>query len=246
MIRTTKEPSTELVQQDEHRAVLTPMDMIANAVTSGAGIDMLERLMALQERYEAAQAKKAFIEAKAAFKAENVIVTKDKVNNQYQSKYATIGNLVNTVNAVLAKHGLDAAWEIEQAEKIKVTCVLSHLLGHSERAWMTAAPDVSGAKNPIQQIKSAVTYLRVATFEAVTGIATNDGNADDDGNAAGMAMISQEQQDELLALAEEVGADKVAFCKFIKVESFADIAAKNFEKAKKALEAKRRRPNADH
>lgn len=241
MIKVTKEPTTEIVVQDEQRAVLTPMDMIANAVSSGAGIDMLERLMALQERYEGAQAKKAFIEAKAAFKAENVIVTRDKDNKQYGSKYASIGNLVNTVNAALAKHGLDAAWEIEQDAKITVTCVLSHRDGHSTRVSMEASPDTSGQKNPIQQIKSAITYLRVATFEAVTGIATNEGNADDDGNGAGAALVSQEQQDELLALADSVGADKIAFCRWAKVDSFADITARNFDKAKKALEAKRAR-----
>lgn len=241
MIKVTKEPMTDMVPAENHPTVLTPMDMIANAVASGAGIDMLERLMALQERYEAAQAKKAFIEAKAAFKSENVIVTKDKDNKQYNSKYASIGNLVNTVNATLAKHGLDAAWEIDQGEKITVTCVLSHRDGHSVRVSMSANPDTSGQKNPIQQIKSAVTYLRVATFEAVTGIATNEGNADDDGNGAGYALISQEQQDELLALADEVSADKVAFCRYFKIDSFADITVRNFEKAKKALEAKRAR-----
>lgn len=242
MIKVTKEPTTDVVPLGNAPAVLTPMDMIANAVSSGAGIDMLERLMALQERYEAAQAKKAFIEAKAAFKSENVIVTKDKDNKQYNSKYASIGNLVNTVNAALAKHGLDAAWEIEQGEKITVTCVLSHRDGHSVRAAIFASPDTSGQKNPIQQIKSAITYLRVATFEAVTGIATNEGSADDDGNGFGAAMISEAQQDELLQLAEDVGADKIAFCRFFKIESFADITVKNFEKAKKALESKRRAP----
>jgi hypothetical protein len=243
MMKVTKEPTTELVPQQA--AVLTPMDMIANAVASGAGIDMLERLMGLQERYEAAQAKKAYIEAKAAFKAENVIVTKDKDNKQYGSKYATIGNLVNTVNVVLAKHGLDASWDIVQAEKITVTCILSHRDGHSERVSMSAAPDGSGQKNPIQQIKSAVTYLRVATFEAITGIATNEGGADDDGNGFGAAPISEDQLNELLALADEVGADKPAFCRWAKVNSFPDIAAKDFDKAKKALEAKRKRANAD-
>lgn len=241
MMTITKEPTELVVQSDTRAAVLTPMDMIGNAVAAGASIDMLERLMALNERYEAAQAKKAYIEAKAAFKAENVIVTKDKDNKQYASKYASIGNLVNTVNAVLAKHGLDAAWEIEQGEKITVTCILSHRAGHSARASMYASPDTSGQKNPIQQIKSAVTYLRVATFEAVTGIATNEGNADDDGNGAGVALISPEQCDELIQIAEEVGADKIAFCRWAKVDGFSGIAAKNFDKAKKALEAKRSR-----
>ena len=45
--------------------------------------------------------------------------------------------------------------------------------------------DANNAKNPLQQVKSTMTYLKIATFEAVTGIASRAGNQDDDGNGAG-------------------------------------------------------------
>ena len=41
-------------------AELTPMGMVARAVESGASIEIIERLMSLQERWEANQARKAF------------------------------------------------------------------------------------------------------------------------------------------------------------------------------------------
>ena len=47
-------------------AVMTPMDMLNRAVTAGADIVVLEKLMALHERYESNQARKAFDEAMAA------------------------------------------------------------------------------------------------------------------------------------------------------------------------------------
>ena len=178
----------QVQQQETLPAVSAPrstMDMVSDALSRGAPMEMVERLLALHERWESQQAKKAFIEAKAAFKAEVPAIIKDRENSQYKSKYTSIGNLVTTVNEALSKHGLDASWTYDQSDKIKVTCKLQHVLGYSESVSMIAPPDTTGQKNPIQQIKSATTYLRVATYEAVTGIASNDeANMNDDGNAA--------------------------------------------------------------
>jgi hypothetical protein len=182
---------------------LTPMEMLNAAVTRGDSIDKLERLMDLNDRWEKAQAKKAFLEAKAAFKAVAPSILRDKENKQYKSHYASIGNLVNTTNEALSKHGFDASWDYDQTDTtIKCTCTLKHVQGHSESVTLGGPPDVSGAKNPLQQIKSTTTYLRIATFEAVTGIATKDGAADDDGNGAGAAtgLVSETQADEILRL----------------------------------------------
>ena len=170
----------------EPRELTTP-EQVAELIKSGASLDSLKQYMDLKERYEANEARKAFVEAKSRFFAENIIVSKDKENKQYGSRYTTLGNLVNTVRPFLGKHEFDARWEVEQGEEIKVTCVLTHRMGHSERVWMKVKPDTSGAKNSIQQIKSAITYARNLTFEAVCGLASTDENVnlDDDGNHAG-------------------------------------------------------------
>lgn len=146
-------------------------------------IERANQALEFYQKVEAEQARKAFLEAKAAFKANAPVIIKDKQNSQFNnSAYASIGNVVNTVNEALAKHGLDASWDYDQSDRIKVTCVLRHVLGHAERVTLTAPPDKSGSKNELQQIKSTITYLRLATYEAATGIATKEGAADDDGN----------------------------------------------------------------
>ena len=237
--KTTK-PLARL-QEGDHPSVVpvrTTMDMVADAISQGASIELVERLMRLHNDFEAAQAKKAFLAAKTAFKAAAPMVMRDKENKQYKSQYTSIGNLVTTVNEELARHGLDASWTVEQEGEIKVTCILSHVAGHAEQVSLKAQPDVSGAKNPIQQIKSAMTYLKVATYEAVTGIATNEANLDDDGEASG-GLITEAQVQELTKLAAEVKANKALFCKYMKVNSLEAIRSVDFEKAKKALEAKR-------
>jgi hypothetical protein len=165
----------------EQQSVMTPMQMVAIAVQQGADIEKIQRLMDLRDRYEASEARKAYVEALANFKRNPPRVLKDRLNSQYKSKYASLGNLVNTVNASLGEHGLNARWSLNQSEKtIEVTCILSHALGHSESVMLSSPPDTSGAKNPLQQIKSAITYLEGATFQAITGIVASD--EDDDGN----------------------------------------------------------------
>jgi hypothetical protein len=65
---------------------------------------------------------------------------------------------------------------------------------------------------------------------------------DDDGNAADAGAsntITAEQVASLQSLIVEVAADIAKFCKYMKVERIEQIAAKDFDRAMKALEAKR-------
>jgi len=235
------EPSRDVIdlQPQRQQVAITPMQMLNAAVERGDAMENLEKLMDLNDRWEAAQAKKAYIEAKSAFKANAPTIIKDMENKQYKSMYSSIGNVVNGVNAALSQYGLDASWDFDQTDTgIKVTCILTHSQGHSERVSLVGPPDVSGQKNPIQQIKSTTTYLKLATFEAVTGIASKEGNKDDDGNAAGAQPVSEDQLTELLELAEQLSVDKIKFCEWAKVESFAEIRRADFQKAKNAILAK--------
>jgi hypothetical protein len=216
------------------------MEMVQQAVMNGASIEVLERLMAMHERYEATLARKAFYEAKAEFKAKAPAIFKDMDNKQYGSKYSSIGAVVNPINEALGQHGLDTRWEFDQGEKsIKVTCFLTHTMGHFEKVSLSGPPDVSGQKNPIQQIKSTTTYLKLATFEAVTGVASKEGNANDDGNGSG-GVVSSDQAAQLEKLADDTDSDKIKFCRYFKIEKIADLPVKEFVKAKGLLEGKRK------
>ena len=226
------------VGQDIQTLPITPMQMISAAVESGKDLAYIEKLMDMERRWKADQAREAYYEALAEFKKVPVQVIKDKQNKQYDSRYASIGNIVNTVNAAMAPFGLNARWDIDQTEGIKVTCILSHTLGHSESVPMTGPPDESGKKNPLQQIKSTITYLKVSTFEAVTGVVSVDA-PDDDGNGSG-DVISEEQIADLEALITEVGSDKAAFLRYCKVGDLDEILSRKYRIAVQVLEAKRK------
>lgn len=174
---------------------ITPMDMLQMAVSQNADLDKLEKLMALQERWEANEARKAFAEALTAFKSDPITIDKDKHvkfgNTEYN--HATLGNVCNVIGSALSRHGLSYRWNTDQADgKIKVSCVLMHVKGHSESISLEAVADTSGAKNGIQAIGSTVSYLQRYTLLAITGTATQD--QDDDGKSFGLKDIMDEGQ----------------------------------------------------
>jgi hypothetical protein len=225
--------------QSSHQ--LNPTQLLEIAITKGIDNEQLKALMQLQRDWENDQATKAYHMAVAEFKRNPVVVIKDRLNKQYGSMYVSRGHLVNTVNQQLGKYGLNARWEMQQLDNlIKVTCILSHELGHSERASMTAPPDDSGKKNPIQQIKSTKTYLEVATYESVTGVAATDAG-DDDGNAAcaQSATITAQQVMDIEALSKEVNANMALFLEYFRIDQLENMTAANYQRAIQALESKR-------
>ena len=195
-----------LVRVENLPAVSSPLSMMQTAQSMGTSPELLEKYMSMQFKWEENEARKGYMKAVSAFKAAKVTVTKDKVNSQFQSMYTGIGNLVNTVNPELSKYGLNAHWEVDQSAGIAVTCILSHALGYSERTTIAAPPDSSGSKNPIQEIKSTITYLKIATYEAITGVASTDDPGDTDGHITPSTevevMASKEQIDDLLDLSK--------------------------------------------
>jgi len=236
---------TDHPENDILPAVASPNEIMMEAVRKGMGkdqLEVLERMFEFDLKVKQQQAKEAYFKAKSAFKKEDFKVIRDKMNKQYESKYASEDSLLNTVNPILSKHGLEASFDFPKVEGgLAVTCILTHELGHSQEVTLLGPPDTSGSKNPLQQIKSTVTYLRKATFEAVTGIATTDKGSDDDGNSAGSPVeyITDQQFADIQSLIAEVDANEKAFCKYMKIESVDKMPSTMYETAIKKLEQKR-------
>ena len=213
-------------------------DLIRYSIEKGADLEKLEKLLTIKERYDAMEAKKAFHKAVSEFKKNPLKITKDKKNSQYNSMYTTLGNLVNTVNPELSKHGLSASWEIKQNGTIEVSCVLTHTAGHSERTSASAPADISGSKNAIQQIKSTITYLKAVTFESITGLASSDANYDDDGNAIGTIYIDEKELSQITDMVDEYKVNLPKFLEYMKIESLNKMPKTKFHQAVKSIQSK--------
>lgn len=215
---------------------LTPMDMIERAVSTGASIDTIEKLMGLKERYDANEARKAFDAAVADAKGEIKPIARNATGHN-NKRYADFASIARAVDPVLTKHGLSYRFRTEQGERINVTCILSHRMGHSEQTTLAGPADNTGNKNAIQSIGSTLTYLQRYSLVQMLGLAAAD---DDDGKAGGAGeRITETQATALVDLCEAVGADRAKFCKYLKVGALAELPASRFDEATAALEAKR-------
>lgn len=241
------------VPSAQSAGAMTPMQMLNTALERGAGMDVLEKLMTLQERWEANQARKAFDEAMAAAKAEippifknrTVDFTSQKGRTHY--KHEDLAEIARTVNPILGKHGLSYRFRTsaEVNQPVSVTCVVSHRLGYYEENTLHGPRDESGNKNSIQAIGSTLTYLQRMTLKAALGLAATE---DDDGRRAEMkadepdplATIDEKQQAEIKKLLADTGSDTGRFLAWAGAEMVSDILVSKYPEAVKMLNAKKK------
>jgi hypothetical protein len=100
----------------------------------------------------------------------------DRVNPHFKNRYATLGSILNAVRVPLAKQGIATVQTVSMDHgMVLVTTSLIHSSGQCiEDTAMFPLPD----KSTVQQMGSAITYLRRYALAAICGIV---GDEDDDG-----------------------------------------------------------------
>lgn len=251
----TIEPEAVEVQEARPTSVpalpasATPMELLNQAISGGAEVVVLEKLLALQERWEANQARKSFDAAMSDAKAEIPPIRKNKhvgfkaKNGGASTDYdhEDMGEIARTVDPILSKYGLSYRFRTAQADRITVTCIITHRDGHYEETTLSCSADSSGNKNSIQAIGSAVTYLQRYTIKAALGLATAE---DDDGKSSGAPVdgqpsgaITEEQYEQIRTLMETAGVTPQRFCDRFKVDGVAKLPSSDFQRAIDALNA---------
>lgn len=202
----------------------SPVGIFQMAMTKGLDLDKVEKIIELQERFEANEARKAYNQAMADFKANAPTILKDrKVGFNTQKgktnySHATLGNVTQTINSELSKYGLSAAWKTTQKDNsVTVKCTITHCMGHSDSTELTAGADNSGSKNSIQALGSTITYLERYTILGLTGLATHD--QDDDGAGSGDSFITDKQKGHILDMIALTNTDVNRFLNLLKIPS---------------------------
>jgi len=218
----------------------SPMLALAGKLVESGQIGDLEKLLEMHREWERDQARNAYNESFAAFRADPPQIYKDKEVRYGNTHYshATLDHVASTIGKAMAPHGLSFRWETKQdGGAITVTCWINHIAGHREGTTLSAPADTSGQKNAIQAIGSAVTYLQRYTLLAATGLAAGD---DDDGATTEIQTITADQAATLVDLAEDVGANWPAFIRYLGVQSIEKLPAPRYGDAVSMLEKKRK------
>lgn len=177
-------------------AVLTPAQLLAKAMATHQPPETIAQIIGFVERDRQLAAEQAFIGAMLAFKTNDLPeilrnatgVLEGDHGEPIDYDYATLDRLCECLIPALVKHGIVHSYEtpatgaISESGLVRITAILSHELGHRERATLEAAPDTTNGKNAVQAIGSTATYLQRYTLLLVCGVAVKQ-KLDDDGRA---------------------------------------------------------------
>src|SRR5262245_34105288 len=203
-------------------ARLDPQELIQRAIDHGAGIEALERLVALAKDIRSEQAREAWHTAMAEFQRTCKPIKKSALMSVPGRKgyaYAPLDEIMSTVQPVMGALGLSVSWRSRfEPQHVIVSCRVSHLLGHHEDSGeirIPVATDGAGA-NAAQRIGTATTYAKRYSLLGIIGMAPED---DDDAASAGddpvpveprrtrnpgTSTTTEEMRDQLLIQIQEV------------------------------------------
>jgi hypothetical protein len=208
-------------------------------------IAKMQWLMETRTKINAEAAERTFNDAMASAQSEMRPVEADASNPQTRSKYASYAALDRALRPIYTRHGFALSFNsgTEAPENhIQVICDVTNG-GHTRRYQLPVPADGKGAKGgdvmtKTHAVGSALSYGSRYLLKMIFNVAV--GEADDDGNAAGKATISEEQVEKIQSLIMDANADLKRFMTYMKVAKIADIPATKFQSAVDALEAKRR------
>lgn len=220
------------------------LSVIARAAADpNVDIDKLERLLEMQERVTARNARAAYYEALAEMQphlpviGERGAISTDR-GKTVQSTYALWEDVNEAIRPVLAQYGFSLTFKVRRAEgEIVTTGILSHRFGHSEETELALPTDSSGSKNAVQAVGSSTSYGKRYTAFALLNI-TSSGE-DDDGQKGGAPEPVDDVRYKLLNdLADAVGADKQKLASYLKIGSLKQLPAARYDEALKLLREK--------
>lgn len=196
---------------------LGQIDRMLDVMTkSKFSMDEIERMLAVRERLQKEEARKAWVAAMSAFKLEPITIEKRRLvdfsarGGRVKYNYAELADYTEAMGPAMAKHGLSYRWEsrvekgmVDDAEGnsvpgeiVFVKCIVSHVDGHFEVTELHGPLDNSGQKNPIQQMGSTISFLQRYTLMQIGGVAAR--GMDDDGRGGADGSGDPDPQQELI------------------------------------------------
>jgi len=177
----------EMPQNVAPLATTTPMMLLSMAVSHGAGIDTIERLVALQEHMASRDAEQAFNAAMSRAQAAMGRVSADATNPQTKSKYATYAAIDKQLRPIYSSEGFALSFDTAEStgETLEVLCYVSHSAGHTRTYRVTMPSDGKGAKGGDVMTKThaagaamsyGMRYLLKMIFNVAVGEDDVDGN----------------------------------------------------------------------
>ena len=176
------------------------VDHITRALDAGVSVEVIERLVALQERTEDRHARAAFFRAKHDFQALTHAIEQNrtvdhatKTGGRKRHTFADLAQITETIRGPMSDCGLSYSWDVVDGI---CYCTVAHVDGHTDtKQHPVHQPGVPGA-NAAQNYAAGVTYAKRYSLLNALGIVTAD--PDTDGSEVDGAPITEAQMATLL------------------------------------------------
>lgn len=177
-----------VIERDHEAKPMAPvvaagMELLRQSPSPEVFAATMDRLLAVQERYEANEARKAYAAAIVAVKRKlPSVVGYDAENKHFGYRYATLAAIVDAVTGILSEYGLSVAWDAstQPPGMVTVTCRITHAAGHVETSSpMTAPVDAAKGKTGAQAVMSTTTTMRRVTLMNMLGISSGEERSDE-------------------------------------------------------------------
>jgi len=247
---TLPKEATELPAHMEPKATqLTPIQMAYQLIHAGHDLASVKEMIAFGKELEADAAEKAFNEAMAAAQKEMGPVATNMANTQTRSRYADYAQLDRALRPIYTKHGFALSFNDGEGAPegwVRIVCHVTNS-GHTRTYHKDMPADGKGAKGndvmtKTHAVGAAQSYAMRYLLRMIFNVAVGEGDTDGNMPADNGAPITATQRDEILALINEVGGSPDVFCRYFKIDAISDLPASQFQRARKAVEAKRKKP----
>lgn len=242
--------TTALVTTEPAEPVSFDDQLLRIASNPAIPVPRLQEIARLRRELRLDDAQEAFNEAMVECQLEMRPIEADANNPDTKSNYATLYAVDKALRPVYSRYRFSLSFNTADCpipDHLRILCYVSRGIFtrtyQHDVAIVTTGPRGGAVMTKTHAGGSALSYgkryLELMIFNVTIGDPGRP--ADDDGNAAGGSVpISPAQLQELIALAEEAGADKIKFCELMKVPGIAAIPSHRFDEAKAQLYRKLR------
>jgi hypothetical protein len=239
------------IQQSEPSVALL-MERAISAGITPQSVEVIERLVALQERNQARSAEQEFARAFAELQKEMpriqaIKAVDQKADGTCRYRFAPYEEIMRQARPLLSQHGFSVSFDTEwQEARIMVSCKLLHKGGHFQTNRFAARVGKGPPGTNEAQADMAVKTLakRGALCDALNIVVEHDTDGDD-ARIEG-AAINSEQASELDYLIREIQPDLQKLLEWANAKSVKEIASSRFEDVRSMLLRKKKRKTVEN
>lgn len=228
--------------------IMEVIQQIASSPNAKDQVEIMRELLAIKERAEASEAKRAFdgalhqMQAKIRISRDGAIMVKGEV----RSRYATIDQLDDVLRPLMSEHGFSFQMsEVGVEGEMRVFAgTLRHTMGYQDTLLARLPLDRSDFRTQVQSEGSTISYARRQLYKLHFNIVER--SQDDDGSGKNVQPIDPEQARDIETMIADTSSNKDVFLAYFRIKNVADLKKADLPLAMEMLQHKQKKRAKKH